>query len=45
MIGHMARAKARFDETTQALKSHIAEELDDNHPEGPKSSPELGEHD
>lgn len=37
MIGHVARAKARFEETTQALKSHLAEELDDKHPERPKS--------
>lgn len=45
MIGHVARAKARFEETTEALKFHPAQELDDSHPERPKSSPELGEHD
>ena len=45
MIGHVARAKARFEETTQALKSQLAEEIDDKHSERPKSSPELGEDD
>jgi Sec-independent protein translocase protein TatA len=29
VIGHIARAKARFAETTQALKSQLSEELDD----------------
>lgn len=43
MIGHMARARARFEEATHALKSQLADELDDNHPERPKSSPESGE--
>jgi Sec-independent protein translocase protein TatA len=43
MLGHVARAKARFEETTQALKSQLAEELDDIDTERPKSSPELGE--
>ena len=43
MIGHVARAKARFEETTQALKSQLAEELDDIDTERPRSSPELGE--
>ena len=37
MIGHVGRAKARFEETTQALKSQLAEEVDDKHPGGPKS--------
>lgn len=45
MIGHVARAKARFEETTQALKSQLAEELDDKHPERPKSPSELSEDD
>ena len=31
IIGHVARAKARFEETTHALKSQLAEELDDKH--------------
>ena len=42
MIGHVARAKARFEETIDALKTQLAKELDVN-PERPKSSPELGE--
>jgi Sec-independent protein translocase protein TatA len=29
MIGHVARAKARFEETTEAFKSQLGEELDD----------------
>ena len=45
MIGHVARAKARLEEITQALKSQLAEELDNKHPAGPKSSTELGEGD
>ena len=45
MIGYVARAKARLEETTQALKSQLAEELDDQHPARPKSSTELGEGD
>jgi Sec-independent protein translocase protein TatA len=45
MIGHVARAKARFEETTQALKSQLAEELDDKHAERPKSCSELSEND
>lgn len=45
MVGHVARAKARLEETTQALKSQLSEELDDKHPERPKSSYELSEDD
>jgi Sec-independent protein translocase protein TatA len=45
LIGHVARAKVRFEETTHALKSQLAEELDDKHSERPKSSPELSEDD
>ena len=45
MIGHMARAKARFEETTEALKSQLGEELEDKHPEKPKSRSELSEDD
>jgi Sec-independent protein translocase protein TatA len=37
VIGHLARAKARFQEITQAFKSQLVEELDE-HPEKPKSS-------
>lgn len=44
MLEHIARAKAHLGETTQALKSQLAE-LDDMHPERPKSSPELSEDD
>jgi Sec-independent protein translocase protein TatA len=43
MIGHVARAKARFEETTQALKIQLAEEFDDKHSARPKPSAELGE--
>ena len=28
MLGHIARAKARFEETSQALKSQLTAELD-----------------
>ena len=45
LIGYVARARARFEESTQTLKSQLAEELDDEHPVGPKSSPELSEND
>lgn len=45
VLGHVARAKARFEETTLALKYQLAEELDDKHSERPKSSPELREGD
>jgi len=37
-IGHVIRAKHRFEEVTQAFKSQLAEELDGEHPEGPKRS-------
>ena len=37
MIGHMARARARFEETTEAFKSQLGEELGDKHPEKPES--------
>ena len=36
LIGHMMRAKQRFEEITQAFKSQLAEELDGERPEGPK---------
>jgi Sec-independent protein translocase protein TatA len=45
LIGHVARARARFEETTKALKSQLAEEVDGKHSERPKSSPELSEDD
>jgi Sec-independent protein translocase protein TatA len=45
MIGHVTRAKARFEETTQALKSQLSEELDDKLADRPKSSSELREND
>jgi Sec-independent protein translocase protein TatA len=45
MIGHVARARARFEETTEALKSQLREELDDTYPEKPKSPSELSEDD
>ena len=38
MIRHVTRAKARFEEVTQAFKSQLAQELDPEHPERPKSS-------
>ena len=38
MIGHVMRAKAQFEETTQAFKSQLVEELGIKHPERPKSS-------
>ena len=38
MIGHLTRAKARFEEVTQAFKSHLDEELGDESSERPKSS-------
>jgi len=44
MIGHMARAKARFEETIQSLKSQLAEELDGMQVESrSECSPELSE--
>ena len=39
MIGHVIRAKARFEEMSQAFKSQLIEKLDSEHPERPKSSP------
>jgi Sec-independent protein translocase protein TatA len=45
MIGHVARAKARFEETTEALKSQLGEELDDRHLGKPKSPSEVSEDD
>ena len=45
MIGHVARARVRFVETTEAIKSQLGEELDDKHPEKPKSPSELSEDD
>jgi Sec-independent protein translocase protein TatA len=45
LIGHVARAKARFEETTQALESQLAKEVDEKHSERPKSSSELSEDD
>lgn len=38
LIGHWARAKARFEEITQAFQSELVEDLDGEHPERPKSS-------
>jgi len=38
LIGHVIRAKHRFEEATQAFKSQLAEEVDGEHPEGPKRS-------
>jgi len=38
MIGHLTRAKARFEEVTQAFKSQLDEELGDESSERPKSS-------
>ena len=38
VIGHVVRAKARFEETIEAFKSQLAEELDGEHPEGSKRS-------
>jgi len=45
MIGHVARAKARFEETTEAFKSQLAEQLDDKHPGKAKSPSEVSEDD
>lgn len=39
MIGHMMRAKQRFEEITQAFKSQLVEELDAEQPRGPKRFP------
>ena len=38
MIGHVMRAKAQFEETTQAFKSQLVQELDGGHPERPNSA-------
>jgi Sec-independent protein translocase protein TatA len=38
LIGHVIRAKQRFEEVTQAFKSQLVEELDGEHAEGPKRS-------
>lgn len=38
VIGHVTRAKARFEEMTQAFKSDLAEELDSEHSDRPKPS-------
>ena len=38
MIGHITRARARFEEITQAVKSQLDEEFDGERPERPKSS-------
>ena len=43
MIGHVARTKARFEETTEAFKSQLAEELDDKHLGKAKSPSEVSE--
>jgi len=37
MIGQVTRARARFEEITQAFKSQLIEEVDGEHPKGPKS--------
>lgn len=38
LIGHMARARARFQEIAETFKFEVVEELDREHPEGPKPS-------
>lgn len=38
VIGHVARAKARFEEVTQAFKSQLVEEPDSEDPERPQPS-------
>jgi Sec-independent protein translocase protein TatA len=38
VIGHVARARARLEEVTQAFKSQLAQELEPEHPERPKPS-------
>ena len=38
VIGHVARAKARFEEATRAFQSEMVEELDSEHPNRPKPS-------
>jgi Sec-independent protein translocase protein TatA len=38
MIGHVTRAKGRFEEITQAFKSQFVEELDGEHLDRSKSS-------
>jgi Sec-independent protein translocase protein TatA len=44
MLGHVAQAKARFEETTRALRSQVAEELHNKPRESaPNCSPELSE--
>ena len=43
MMGQVVRAKAQFEETTQALKSQLTEALEDKHSERPRSSAELCE--
>jgi Sec-independent protein translocase protein TatA len=37
MIGQVTRARARFEEITQAFKSQLIEEVDGEHPKGPKA--------
>ena len=38
VIGHVARAKARFDEVTKALKTQLVEELESEPPNRQKTS-------
>lgn len=38
VIGHVARAKARFEEITGSFKFQLVEELEGERPERPKSS-------
>lgn len=38
MIRQLTRAKARFEEITQAFKSQIVEELDSEHPDRAESA-------
>jgi Sec-independent protein translocase protein TatA len=46
MLGHIARAKARFEETTQTLRYQLAKELDSKRLDSSaKSSSELSEND
>jgi hypothetical protein len=42
MLGHVARAKAKFEEASRGFKSQLAAELDATHQEGePDASHEL----
>lgn len=42
LLGHIARAKAQFDQASRGFKSQLAEEFDAAHQEGKtEASPEL----